>query len=80
MIVLILRYIAIVDHYRYRDIKLHYYRDSVGAFLIAFFSGFGLDVKPYLMQTLRLVLNLLKKSSAYLYRKHKKQLSGLLLA
>ena len=42
--------------YRYRDIKLHYYRDSVDAILIAFFGGFGLDAKPYLMQTLRLVL------------------------
>ena len=33
-----------------------YYRDSVDAFLIAFFSDFGLDVKPYLMETLRLAL------------------------
>ena len=55
-IVSILRYIVIVNHYRYRDIKLHYYRDSVDAFLIVFFSGFGLDVKPYLKQTSRLVL------------------------
>ena len=56
MIVSILRYIAIVKHYRYPDIWLHYYPDSVDAFLIAFFGGFGLDVKPYLMQTLRLAL------------------------
>ena len=41
MIVLILRYIAIVNHYRYRDIKLHYYRDSVDAFLIAFLVVLG---------------------------------------
>ena len=43
-------------HYRYRDIQLHYYHDSVDAFLIAFFGGFGLDVKPFVMHTLRLVL------------------------
>ena len=57
-----------------------YYRKSIYAFLIVFFGGFGLDVKPYLTQTLRLALKFYKDKFSLLVQKYKKQLFGLLPA